>query len=71
MNQPGVLPPAGLFAVAADPRVQVLISADFMYYYVKALISGRAMTMPATQVPAISRKSGCDERIAHTKWKRN
>ena len=34
----------------ADQRLQVLISADFMYYYVKALVSGNAMTMPATQV---------------------
>ena len=35
---------------AADQRVQVLISADFMYYYAKAVVSGNAMTMPATQV---------------------
>jgi len=38
------------YMVMIASTAQVLISADFMYYYVKALISGNAMTMPATQV---------------------
>jgi len=40
----------GGYMVMIASTAQVLISADFMYYYVKALLSGRAMTMPATQV---------------------
>jgi len=40
----------GGYLVMLASTAQVLISADFMYYYVKALLSGRAMTMPATQV---------------------
>jgi len=40
----------GGYMVMLASTAQVLISADFMYYYVKALMSGRAMSMPVTQV---------------------
>jgi len=42
-NYPGYL-------VMITITAQVLVSADFMYYYAKAVVSGNAMTMPATQV---------------------
>jgi hypothetical protein len=38
------------YLVIGMSTVQVLVSADFMYYYVKATLAGRAVQMPTTQV---------------------
>jgi len=40
----------GGYLIMLGSTTQVLVSADFIYYYCKALFAGRAMSMPATSV---------------------
>jgi len=40
----------GGYLIMLGSTTQVLVSADFIYYYLRAVCSGRAMTMPAASV---------------------